>query len=290
MEQTITFNSDGLTLSGIVHTPDDLKPGETRPAICVLHGFGSNKGSTSCLWPARTFCDWGYITLRFDMRSCGESNGDKNHINCLEQVEDTRAAITYMQGRDDVDTDRIGLIGSSFGAAVTVYTAGVDERVSAAISSGGWGDGARKFRNQHVGDEAWAKFTDMMERGRKHRAETGEPLMVPRYDIVPMPEHLRTNLAPGSVMMFPADTAISMYEFIADDVVGNISPRPLLLLHSSEDSVTPTEQSVEMFKRAGNPTDLHLMADVDHFMFTEDDPRVVAVLREWLDRYFPLSA
>jgi pimeloyl-ACP methyl ester carboxylesterase len=290
MEQTITFNSDGLTLSGLVHTPDDLKPGETRPAICVLHGFGSNKGSTSCLWPARTFCDWGYITLRFDMRSCGESNGEKNYINCLEQVEDTRAAITYMQGRDDVDTDRIGLIGSSFGAAVTVYTAGVDERVSAAISSGGWGDGARKFRNQHVGDEAWAKFTDMMERGRKHRAETGEPLMVPRYDIVPMPEHLRTNLAPGSVMMFPADTAISMYEFVADDVVEHISPRPLLLLHSSEDSVTPTEQSVEMFKRAGNPTDLHLMADVDHFMFTEDDPRVAAVLREWLDRYFPLSA
>ena len=130
----------------------------------------------------------------------------------------------------------------------------------------------------------------MMERGRKHREETGEPLMVPRYEIVPTPEHLRTNLAPGSVMTFPADTAISMYKFIADDVVGNISPRPLLLLHSSQDSVTPTEQAVEMFKRAGNPTDLHLMADVDHFMFTEDDPRVVTVLREWLDRYFPLFA
>ena len=155
MEQAITFTSDGLTLSGIVHTPDDLKPGETRPAICVLHGFGSNKESTSCLWPARTFADWGYITLRFDMRSCGDSDGEKNHINCLEQVEDTKAAITYMQGRDDVDSDRIGLIGSSFGAAVTVYTAGVDDRVAAAISSGGWGDGERKFRNQHVGDEAF---------------------------------------------------------------------------------------------------------------------------------------
>jgi uncharacterized protein len=204
-------------------------------------------------------------------------------------VEDTKNAITFMQSRDDVDSSRIGLIGSSFGAAVTVYAAGVDERVSAAISSGGWGDGERKFRGQHVGEEAWSKFMNMMDRGRKHREETGEPLMVPRYDIVPMPEHLRRNLAPGSVMMFPADTAISMCEFVADNVVGNISPRPLLLLHSSEDSVTPTEQSVEMFKRSGHPTDLHLMADVDHFMFTEDDPRVVAVLREWLGRYFPLA-
>ena len=290
MEQPVSFASDGLTLQGILQTPDDLKPGEKRPAILVLHGFGSNKESSSAIWPARTFAEWGYVTLRFDMRSCGDSDGEKNHINCLEQVEDTKNAITFMQGVDSVDPDRIGLIGSSFGAAVAVYTAGVDERVTAAISSGGWGDGERKFRGQHVGDEAWKKFTDMMERGKKHRAETGEALMVPRYDIVPIPEHLRTNLAPNSVMMFPADTAISMYEFKADDVVGNIAPRPLLLLHSSEDSVTPTEQSVELFKRAGQPTDLHLVAEVDHFMFTESNPRVVTVLRDWLDKYFPVAA
>ncbi|NBP72146.1 MAG: alpha/beta fold hydrolase, partial [Alphaproteobacteria bacterium] len=251
METRIQFESDGLKLEGIVNIPDGLKQGEKRPAILVLHGFGSNKESPSCIWPAREFANWGYVTLRFDMRSCGDSEGERNHINCLEQVEDTKNAITFMQGLDEVDAGRIGLIGSSFGAAVTVYTAGVDERVGAAISSGGWGDGERKFRGQHVGDEAWSAFTDMMTRGRKHREETGEPLMVPRYEIVPIPEHLRRNLAPGSVMMFPADTAISMYEFKADNVVGQISPRPLLLLHSSEDSVTPTEQSIEMFKRAG---------------------------------------
>tara|TARA_Y100001934_G_scaffold233492_1_gene282940 strand:+ start:461 stop:1129 length:669 start_codon:yes stop_codon:yes gene_type:complete len=222
------------------------------------------------------------------MRSCGDSEGEPNHINCLEQVEDTKNAITFMQGLDEVDANRIGLIGSSFGAAVSVYTAGVDERVSAAISSGGWGDGERKFRGQHIGDEAWPAFTKMMDRGRKHREDTGEPLMVPRYEIVPIPEHLRRNLAPGSVMMFPADTAISMYEFKADNVVGQISPRPLLLLHSSEDSVTPTEQSVEMFKRAGQPTDLHLVADVDHFMFGEGNPRIITILKDWLEKYFPV--
>ena len=128
----------------------------------------------------------------------------------------------------------------------------------------------------------------MMKRGTKHREETGETLMVPRYDIVPIPEHLRQNLAKGSVMMFPADTAISMYEFKADEVVGNIAPRPLLLLHSSEDSVTPTEQSIEMFKRAGQPTDLHLLADVDHFMFGEENPRVITILTDWLKKYFPV--
>ena len=89
-------------------------------------------------------------------------------------------------------------------------------------------------------------------------------------------------------MMFPADTAISMNEFKADDVVGQIAPRPLLLLHSSEDSVTPTEQSIEMFKRAGQPTDLHLVADVDHFMFGEGNPQIISILEDWLARYFPV--
>jgi uncharacterized protein len=111
--------------------------------------------------------------------------------------------------------------------------------------------------------------------------------MVPRYDIVPIPPHLRGHLAAGSIEMFPAETAQSMYDFRADDVVGKIAPRPLLLLHSSTDSVTPTEQSIEMFKRAGTPTDLHLFADTDHFMFAESNTRVRSVIYDWLEKYFP---
>ena len=134
------------------------------------------------------------------------------------------------------------------------------QRVAAVISNGGWGDGERKFRGQHPGAEAWKKFTDMLAKGRGYRAKFGKPLMVPRYDIVPIPPHLRTNLAQNSIHEFTSETAQSMYDFRADDVVGKIAPRPLLLLHSSNDSVTPTEQSIEMFKRAGHPTELHLIS------------------------------
>jgi len=51
--------------------------------------------------------------------------------------------------------------------------------------------------------------------------------------------------------------------------------------------VTPTEKSVELFARAGRPTDLHLIADVDHFMFSEGNTLVVNLVRNWLDKYFP---
>jgi uncharacterized protein len=113
---------------------------------------------------------------------------------------------------------------------------------------------------------------------------------VPRYDIVPIPEHLRGHVVAGSVQMFPAETAQSMFDFRAEDVVGSITPRPLLLLHSATDSVTPTEQSIAMFSRAGQPTELHLFADTDHFMFAESNTRVREVVRNWLDAYFPVRA
>jgi dipeptidyl aminopeptidase/acylaminoacyl peptidase len=289
LEEAVAFKSGDLNISGVVHLPDDMQPGERRPAVVILHGFGSRKNAGNVAGPAKMFMKWGYVVLRFDMRGCGDSDGLFGHLLCLDQVEDTRSAITFIQSRPEVNPDRIGVVGSSFGAAVAIYTAGVDDRIAAVVSSGGWGNGERKFRGQHPTPEMWKMFTDMLEEGRKHREENGEPMFVDRYAIVPIPDHLRKNMPSGSVQQFTADTAQGMMEFNAEDVIGNISPRPVLLLHSSVDSVTPTEQSVEMFKRAGQPVDLHLTADTDHFMMAESNTRVINIIHDWLGKYFPVQ-
>jgi uncharacterized protein len=286
-EAGVTFQSDGLKLAGTIAVPEGLAAGERRPAFIVLHGFGSNQNAANVKQPCALFGKLGYVTLRFDMRGCGDSAGEKGRIICLDQVADTKSAISFMAQHPNVDPDRIALMGSSFGAAVTVYTAGTDRRVAAAISASGWGHGERKFRGQHPTPEAWARFTAMLEEGRQHRERTGQSLMVPRYDIVPIPEHLRSHVVARSIEMFPAETAQSMYDFRAEDVVSAIAPRPLLLLHSSVDSVTPTEQSVALFQKAGEPTELHLFAGTDHFMFAEGNTRVHDVVRRWLDQYLP---
>jgi uncharacterized protein len=286
-EQIISIPSAGLRLSGVVSIPEGGDASARRPAFLVLHGFGSNKTSPTVLGPCEVLGELGYVTLRFDMRGCGESEGERGRVICLEQVEDTRNALTFLGQHPAVDGARIALIGTSFGGAVSVYAGGVDERVAAVVSNGGWGDGERKFRGQHKTPEEWARFTKMLEEGRDYRARTGKSLMVPRYDIVPIPPHLRGNLAPNSIEMFPAETAQSMFDFRADDVVGRVAPRPLLLLHAANDSVTPTEQSIELFRRARQPTDLHLFSNADHFMFAESSVRVWSVLRDWLERYFP---
>lgn len=286
MEERVSFLSDGLKIAAILQRPDD---GQRFPAFVLLHGFGSNKAGSWLKIAADLMAKWGYATLRIDFRGCGESEGARARVICLEQVEDTKNAVTFLQSRPDIDGARIGVFGHSFGAAVAVYAGGVDKRIAAVISSGGWGDGVKKFRKQHASPEAWKRFTDMMERGRRVRAETGQSIMVPRFDIVPIPQHLRGNLAPGSHLEFPFEVVESMFNFRAIDVVADIAPRPLLLLHPSNDSVTPTEQSVDLFNAAKQPADLHLFAEVDHFLLSEGNPLVINLTRNWLEKYFPVT-
>jgi alpha-beta hydrolase superfamily lysophospholipase len=286
MEERVHWNSGELKIAGVVEFPDGMKRGERRAALLVLHGFGSNKDSPMVRSVTRMFTALGYVALRFDMRGCGESEGERGRVICLEQVADTKSAFDFLARTDYADAERIAVFGHSFGAAVAVYAAGTDARIAACISSGGWGHGEKKFRRQHASPEAWQRFSAMMEEGRRRR-ERGERMMVPRYDIVPIRPGLRGNLAPGSILEFPFEVVESMYAFTANEVVGNIAPRPLLLLHPASDSVTPTEQSIDLFAHAGQPTDLHLFADVDHFLFSDDNPMVQAVVRDWLKRYFP---
>lgn len=290
VEQTVSFKSDGFAIAASLRTPDGYRAGDRRPAFVVLHGFGTNRHAINVTKPCDFLSALGYVTLRFDMRGCGDSEGDRGRLICLDQVEDTRNAAAWLAARPEVDPARVALLGSSFGAAISLYAAGIDNRIAAVVSQGGWGNGERKFRGQHATPEKWARFTAMLEEGKAYRARTGKSLMVPRDDIVPIPPALRGNLAPGSASEFPAETAQSMFDFRAEDVVGQIAPRPLLLLHSSNDSVTPTYESIELFRRAGQPTDLHLFAETEHFMFGEGNERVLRVVTDWLAKYFPAKA
>lgn len=289
MEYPVTIQSEGIPLAGVLHIPDNYEVGDKLSVFVVLHGFIGSKDESHANIQAKMLEDWGYAALRIDFRGCGASGGKRGYVLCEDQVLDTRNAITWLEQRPEIDKDRIAVMGHSFGAAVAVYTAGVDKRVAAVVSSCGWGNGERKFRGQHPGD-SWQRFTDMLERGRRHKQETGESLTVSRWDVVPIPEHLRKNLSPKAQMEVSADTAQSMFDFRAEDVVGNISPRPLLLLHTADDQVTPTEQSIRMFEMAGMPTELYLITGESHFPLAGNGQPARNIIKGWLERFFPVQA
>ena len=289
MSERVTIMSEGLKLAGVLHIPKDYKPAEKRPAFLVLHGFGGNKEGEQGVWASKTLLEWGYVCLQIDFRGCGESEGTPGRIVPQEEVIDAKNALTFLEGRPEVDGQRIAICGSSLGAAVCIVTAGSDPRVAALISQGGWGSGPRKSVQQHPPAEKWNKFLGMMVEGVRHREKTGESLMVSRFDIVPVPERLRALLRDGH-MQFTAETALGIFLFHPEDMIAAISPRPVLLLHAVNDSVTPSSESIELFKKAKSPVELHLIDGVDHFMFAESNPRVASIVKDWLASYFPVKA
>jgi pimeloyl-ACP methyl ester carboxylesterase len=288
LQQPVTFSSDGLKLSGIVHVPEGLAPGERRPAIIMMHGFGANKNGGP-EWVCRQFEKWGYVALRFDFRGCDDSEGERGRVIAMEEVADARNAVTYMAARPDVHPRRIALCGSSLGAGVAVHAAAVDSRVGAVILENGLGHGERIIRSMHT-PESWTRFLGMMEDGIRHRERTGQSKIVHRFDIFEMPKELQVNLTSNnSLMHFTAETAVSFFMFRPEEMIGMISPRPVLILHSARDRVCNYEEAFSLARHAKPPFELHLLDGVDHFMFVDTDPRVAATLLSWLDKYFPLK-
>jgi uncharacterized protein len=286
VQERVTIPSDGLKLSGIVHVPDGHRGGERRAAIIMMHGFGANKNGGP-EWACRQFESWDYVALRFDYRGCGESEGERGRVIAMEEVSDARNAVTYMAARPDVDPNRIALCGSSLGAGVAVYAAGVDQRVAAVILENGLGSGERIIRSMHT-EESWNRFLQMMEDGIRHREKTGTSKIIHRFDIFEMPKELQLNLTSNnSLMQFTAETAVSFFMFRPEEMIGTISPRPILILHSARDRVCNYEEAFSLARHAKPPFELHLLDGADHFMFVNADPRMTVTLRNWLDKYFP---
>jgi hypothetical protein len=94
MRKDITFTSKGLRCRGWLYVPDDLAEGQRSPTIVMAHGFSAVK---EMMLPdfAERFAAAGFVTLAFDYRYFGDSEGEpRSQLFPLEQVEDVRNAIT----------------------------------------------------------------------------------------------------------------------------------------------------------------------------------------------------
>src|SRR3954453_11039553 len=111
-EHAVTFPSAGLKLSGVVHVPSGMRPGERRAAFIVLHGFGSNKTSSNTMQPTKVLGELGYVGRRLDIRGCGETDGDFRPVIPLEKVEEKPSAQTLLATHPTDDPERIADIGS----------------------------------------------------------------------------------------------------------------------------------------------------------------------------------
>jgi len=174
--QKVKFKSGGLNCAGDLYLPDDHKGGR-RPGLVIGHGFSFVK--EALVEEGGYFSRAGYITLAIDYRSFGESEGEpRGQLFPLNEVEDYRNAISYLQTRDEVDPERIGIWGTSFGGAVVIYTAAFERRAKAVVAQVPVVNGLNWMRVLRSSAQ-WLELLDRLDEDRMRRFKTGEGARVP---------------------------------------------------------------------------------------------------------------
>ncbi len=159
MHQAVTIWSEGTQLAGDLWMPDGLAAADKLPAILLCHGWGGLKEHLN-----QTYAPWfskaGFIVMTFDYRGWGasaaklvpignipqpDSNGEvsiraravREVVDPFDQIRDIANCLDFLEGEPQVDADRIGLWGSSYGGGHVSFMAAHDPRVKVIVAQVG---------------------------------------------------------------------------------------------------------------------------------------------------------
>jgi len=298
MRHDVTFLSQGMKCASWLYVPDDLRDGERRPAIVMAHGFSAVKEMHLANF-AEKFVAAGFVTLVFDYRYQGASEGNEQHGRIIpaEQHEDYRSAITWISQRPDVDPQRIGIWGSSYSGAHVLHIAAFDKRVKAAVAQvplvNGWANAQRLMR-----PDIFAGFIQALIQDRQQRYTSGEvncvPVVAPegQPSALPTPDSYEWFVEVGRKIAPSWRNEVSlesMEKFLEYNPAANIqliSPTPLLMVVAGKDTLTPTDLAVAAYEQALEPKSLVITSGAHFDAYTEpglSETSIPAV--EWFKRY-----
>ena len=130
----VTFrNRYGITLAADMYIPKNATG--KLPAIAVSGPFGAVKEQSSGLY-AQTLAERGFLTIAFDPSYTGESGGEPRYVASPDiNTEDFSAAVDYLSTRNDVDPERIGILGICGWGGLALNAAAIDTRIKATVTS-----------------------------------------------------------------------------------------------------------------------------------------------------------
>jgi dipeptidyl aminopeptidase/acylaminoacyl peptidase len=231
----IRLKADGLELVGELHVPSR---GKVYPALCICHGIPAvphdptDRGYTLL---AQRFCLAGFITLIFNFRGTGKSEGN---LDILGWSRDLQAALDFLYSLKEVNKTRFFLLGFSGGAAVSVYTAAHDPRVSSVVTCACPTD----FRALPQRETP----LDTIQRFREIGA-------IRDKDFPPSIEEWQKGFETVSPIKW----------------IDKISPCPLLLVHGDADELIPLEHAHKLYQKAKEPKELKIIPGAKHKMRLE---------------------
>lgn len=260
MRKDITFISKGLRCSGWLYVPDELKTGVKSPAIVMVNGFTGVKEQILPDFAAK-FVDAGFVTMVFDYRYFGDSEGEPRSQNFpLELVEDCRNAITWISDQPEVDSQRIGIWGTSYGGGLVLYVSTYDRRVKAVVSQVPFALSPEQRRTRNP--ENYDNMGKLLLRDRVVRYKTGvvnymkvvapegEPCVLPGKE--PYDEYM-AGKQPNWRNQVTLESLEKMREFDPVSMVHMISPTPLLFIVAEKESFCPLDAVKAIYEKARNP-------------------------------------
>lgn len=133
VEKVRFTNRFGITLAADMYKPKNAD--RRLPAVAVSGPFGAVKEQASGLY-AQTLAERGFLTLAFDPSFTGESGGEPRYVASPDiNTEDFSAAVDFLSTREDVDPERIGILGICGWGGLALNAAAIDTRVKATVAS-----------------------------------------------------------------------------------------------------------------------------------------------------------
>lgn len=246
----VTFkNRYGITLAADLYVP---KNSSGKQAAIVVGGpFGAVKEQSSGLY-AQIMAERGFITLAFDPSYTGESGGEPRNLASPDiNTEDFSAAVDFIGLLQNVDRERIGIIGICGWGGMALNAVAADKRVKAVVASTMY-DMTRvmsKGYNDSVTPEQRAQTLEQLSRQRWEDAANGKPAYQPDYNTPPedgAPQFMIDyhdyygtprgyhKRAVNSGNAWTLTTPLSFMNMPILTYIDEISPRPILFVHGEK--------------------------------------------------------
>ena len=292
ISRPLAFFSSGLRLDADLHLPDDGGAGAPYPVIIPASGYQGLK----VIHPerfARALTPRGYAVLAFDYRGFGLSEGERGRLIPQEWAEDLRAAVDRVAAVEELDADRVGLLGWGMGGGVVVAEAAEDPRVRAVAAVNGIADGTRSIRSMHD-ERSWDSLVERVAADRGRRAEHGRSEITSPWDIVRLDLDDRTDgyvgdelyRAPGFGSGVTLESAEMLLRFSPEAVADRIAPRPLLVVHGSTNELHKPEEARSLYAHADEPKRLEILEESGHTEWMFDEHDTFRGLVDTLDGFF----
>lgn len=282
----VEYQSDGVTIAAWLYPVDGPGP---HPAVIMSSGYAGVRGGLHGYGFPQAFAAAGLTTLLFDNPHLGASGGEpRQELDPLRQQRAYRDGITHLASLDDVDSDRIGIWGTSYSGGHVLVVGAQDRRVKAVVSQAMTISGHANSLRRHSPTD-YEALAEQFSADRLGRSSGEAPQMVQAFSVESETYHKTMQRPPDERDGWVNEItlrSLEMYdEYEPGMWISRVSPRPLLMIVPTGDRLTPSEDAFEAYNRALEPKRLVAVPGGHYAVYEEQFEVTSNAAIDWFGTY-----